>query len=246
MAREPWLHRGYLACKKRALGEILPAHTPPARAKPTKINSFLIMNAALLSRLTVLTVVWCRVCAVTCCGPGAMCHALRDSPAQPTLHARYPACTLPLCSYLLHTWESFSTMGIEPDSVPTARLPESEPEQCHTCSLWQVHAGRGRWRRAEGGGRVSPRFPANSARLRLCHLRRGICTRHRPDLSPSRALERANPPRGITHRVFRWQCRERVRLCVVDPHLHAVSSFRLRPDMLSAWFTEPPVGYVGG
>ncbi len=38
-----------------------------------------------------------------------------------------------------------------------------------------------------------------------------------------------------THRVFRWQCRERVRLCVVDPHLHAVSSFRLRPaDMLSA------------
>ncbi len=77
-----------------------------------------------------------------CCGAGAMCHALRDSQG---LHA-YPACMLPLCSYLLHTWGSLSTTGIEPDSVPTARLPESEPEQCHTCSLWQVHAGRGRWR----------------------------------------------------------------------------------------------------
>ena len=41
-----------------------------------------------------------------------------------------------------------------------------------------------------------------------------------------------------THLVFRWQCRERVRLCVVDPHLHAVSSFRLRPDMLSAWLSH--------
>ena len=60
-----------------------------------------------------------------------MCHALRDRSAQPTLHA----CALPLCSYLLHTGGSLSTTGIEPDSVPTARLPESEPEQCHTCSL---------------------------------------------------------------------------------------------------------------
>ena len=155
-------------------------------------SSFRLLTAASNVRWPQLTrgsleafVVWCRVCA--------MCHALRDSPGPAS------ACTLPLCSYLLHTWGSLSTTGIEPDSVPTARLPESEPEQCHTCSLWQVHAGRGRWRRAEGGGRVSPRFPANSALLRLCHLRRGICTRHRRDLSPSRALERANPRRGIRH-----------------------------------------------
>ena len=32
--------------------------------------------------------------------------------------------------------------------------------------------GKGRWRRAKGGGRMSPRFSSNSALLRLCHLRR--------------------------------------------------------------------------
>ena len=70
-----------------------------------------------------------------------MCQTLRDSPARlPCMHATYS-------SYLLHTRGSLSTTGIEPDSVPTARLPESELEQCHTCSLRQVQAEEG------GGGR---------------------------------------------------------------------------------------------
>ena len=41
------------------------------------------------------------------------------------------------CTPLLSSWArvgSMSTTGIEPDSAPTARLPEGEPEQCHTCS----------------------------------------------------------------------------------------------------------------
>ena len=68
------------------------------------------------------------------CGEGAVCHALRDSPGHAYLLYMHATPVL-LRVYLLHTWGSLSTTGIEPDSVPTARLPESEPEQCHTCSL---------------------------------------------------------------------------------------------------------------
>ena len=64
----------------------------------------------------------------------------------PALHARYPCA--PTFYTVCVTWGSLSTWstGIEPDSVPTARLPESEPEQCHTCSY-----GRCRQRKVEEG-----------------------------------------------------------------------------------------------
>ena len=73
---------------------------------------------------------------------------------------------------------------------------------------------------------------------RLCvdYVTYGGAYAHVTDLICRRLERWSEQTHGI--RLFRWQCRERVRLCVVDPHLHAVSSFRLRPDMLSAWLSH--------
>ena len=99
-----------------------PDHTPPTRAKPTFFTEY----GPLLSRLPVLG---CRVVSCVCCGAGVMCQTALRASSWPHMHARH---SRPPTVYT-HAG-SLSTTGIEPDSVPAARLPEGEPEPRHTCS----------------------------------------------------------------------------------------------------------------
>ena len=71
----------------------------------------------------------CRVVSCVCCGAGALCHAALHAYSWPHVHARH--CCPPTFYAQAGSW---STTGIEPDSVPAARLPEGEPEPRHTCS----------------------------------------------------------------------------------------------------------------
>ena len=71
----------------------------------------------------------CRVVSCVCCGAGVMCQTALRASSWPHMHARH---SRPPTVYT-HAG-SLSTTGIEPDSVPAARLPEGEPEPRHTCS----------------------------------------------------------------------------------------------------------------
>ena len=80
---------------------------------------------------------------------------------------------------------SWSTTGIEPDSVPTARLPESEPEPCHTCSRCLVR--RKGMERLQGVGRVEHLHFAPCRLSVDCFAARGYL-RHMQSSDPSSGI----------------------------------------------------------
>ena len=82
-------------------------------------------NGPPLSRLPVLGY---RVVSCVCCGARARCQAALHASSWPHVHARHSRPP----TFYIHAG-SWSTTGIEPDSVPAARLPEGEPEPRHTC-----------------------------------------------------------------------------------------------------------------